>query len=182
MRNLIDSSIEWEKIGSHDKSQYKYEITEAVISKETGVLSITLRLNFIMPNSDMHKIAGIIAHQFGDLEDVKFKFIYEDVLLTEEEIISLFIPHMIDIINGDYIVWTQSILKNKYTFDGKNLIINTLGNFATKQLNKKVAVLFRDLLKSYFNMNVNVSFINDEENYAIANEKWHKTEEQDIQK
>ncbi|MDO5303333.1 MAG: PolC-type DNA polymerase III [Clostridia bacterium] len=180
MRDLIDKSIEWDKLNSHDKSQYKYEITEAVISSETGVLSVTLRLNFIMPNVDVHKIAGIIAHQFGELKDVKFTFNYEEVILTEEEIIPLFIPHMIDIVNGDYLVWTQSIIKDKYSFDGEKLSINTLGKFATAQLNKKVAVLFKDLLKKNFDMDVEVSFINDEEHYELASQEWHKSEEKDI--
>lgn len=180
MRDLIDKSIEWDKLNSHDKSQYKYEITEAVISSETGVLSVTLRLNFIMPNVDVHKIAGIIAHQFGELKDVKFTFNYEEVILTEEEIIPLFIPHMIDIVNGDYIVWTQSIIKDKYDFDGEKLVISTLGKFATAHLNKKVAVLFKDLLKENFDMDVEVSFINDEEHYELASQEWHKSEEKDI--
>ena len=182
MRNLIDSSIDWAKLGAHEKSQYKYDITEAVISRETGVLTITLRLNFIIPNLDVHKIAGIVAHQFGDLKDVKFNFIYENVFLTGEEIVSLFIPHMIDIVNGDYVVWTQSIIKDKFDFDGEKLVIHTLGKFATAQLNKNVAVLFKKLLNENFDMNVDVSFINDEENYEIASEKWHEAEETDIKR
>ncbi|MDD6042813.1 MAG: PolC-type DNA polymerase III [Eubacteriaceae bacterium] len=180
MKKLIDSSINWDSIGTHDKSQYRYEITDAVISKETGELTIALRLNFVMPVMDMQKVAGIILHQFGDLKNVRFTYEYEDVILTEKELLTLFIPHMIMIVNGDYILWTQSIIQDKFDFDENTLTIHTIGKFAAKQLNKKVAILFQRLLKENFNMEKKIVFVNDEESYESASEMWKKTEEEEL--
>ena len=60
MRNLIDTSISWDRLGDHERQEYQYWITDAVINSETGVLTITLRLNFVMPVIDMEKLSGII--------------------------------------------------------------------------------------------------------------------------
>ena len=85
MRELIDQSIEWEKIGAHPKENYKYEVTEAVIGKESGVLTITLRLNFVPPHLNMEKLRGILLHQFVELSGVRFHYEFEDVILSSKK-------------------------------------------------------------------------------------------------
>ena len=61
MRELFDKNISWDTVGG-DRSQLQYELTEAVIGKETGVLTIALRLNFIIPYVDLEKIRGIFQN------------------------------------------------------------------------------------------------------------------------
>ena len=180
MRELIDKHINWQGIGNHETGEYHYDITEAVISKETGVLTIKLRLNFIMPSLDMEKLRGIILHSIDHLSDVKFEYIYADMILDEKETVKLFIPHMIEIINGKYAAITKTIQTDKFTFDGEHLKIYALGKLSTEQLNEKVAHLFQQLLNDNFGINTQVTFLNDEEVYSKAAESWKASEESDI--
>ena len=180
MRALIEQNIDWDVLSGHDKSQYTYEITEAVIESETGVLTISLRLNFIMPCLSMAKLKGVILHQIEALKDVKFKYNYENVILSEEEIIPLFIPHMIEIINGKYAAITKSIESSKFICEGEKLQIYALGRLATEQLNEKVAYQFKQLLAEHFGIHKDVTFVNDEDSYMKAAESWIESEESDI--
>lgn len=182
MRALIDKCIEWDKIGNYDPDTYKYEIESAVISKETGVLTITLRLNFIPPCIDMEKIKGILLHQFEHLEGVRFEYIYVNPVLKEEEAVALFIPHMIEIINGKYTSITKSIMTDRFIYDGEKLTIKALGKLSTEQLNDKVAILFERLLRQYLHVETKVLFENDEEIYKKVEEKWIASEEADVRK
>lgn len=180
MRDLIEQSIDWASIGAHEKSEYHYEIKDASLSKETGVLTVTLRLNFVAPYLDMEKVRGIVLHQIDDLKDVRFNYIYENVILSDSELIALFIPHMIGIINGRYATITSTIQTKKFQFDGNHLKIYALGRLSTEQLNAKVAVLFSGLLKDNFGKDVKVRFVNDEDRYREATTDWKSSEESDI--
>ena len=181
MRNLIDTSISWDRLGDHERQEYQYWITDAVINSETGVLTITLRLNFVMPVIDMEKLSGIILHQFSDLKSVEFRYEFADIIQTKEEIIPLFIPHMIRIINGKYASITKTIEPEKFELDGENLVIYALGKFSTEQLNERVALQFQHLLNSHFGLQYKVCFKNDESMYASAKENWMIQEARDIQ-
>ena len=180
MKALIDKCIEWEKIGDYDPDKFRYVIEGAVISKETGVLTITLRLNFIPPCIDMEKVKGILLHQFENLKGVHFEYIYENPVITEVEAVGLFIPHMIEIINGKYTSITKSIITDRFVYSGDELKIKALGKFSTDQLNDRVAVLFQRLLKKYLNVETKVEFENDEEIYRKVEERWTESEEADV--
>lgn len=60
MRELFDKNINWEAVG-YPREQLRYEASEAVIGKETGVLDIKLRLNFVVPHLDLERIRGICS-------------------------------------------------------------------------------------------------------------------------
>lgn len=180
MKELIEQNISWDALGNHPKKDFRYEIEGASIHKETGVFTVTLRLNFIMPALDMAKVRGILLHQFSDLSDVKFEYIYENIILSEEEIIGLFIPHMIEIINGRFAAITKTIEPKKYRIEDGKVIVFALGRLATEQLNDKVAYLFKGLLNRHFGIRKDVEFRNDEENYHKAAESWKASEESDI--
>ena len=53
MRNLIEKAVDWASIGDYPRETFTYTIDRAVIQKETGVLSIDMTLNFVMPHLDM---------------------------------------------------------------------------------------------------------------------------------
>ena len=112
-------------------------------------LNITLRLNFVPPYLDMEKLKGMILHRIEKLRDVRFSYVYEDVILQQEEIIRLFIPHMIEIINGKYAAITKTIQADKFTYNGQTLSIFALGRRSTEQLNEKVSRLFLSLIHIY---------------------------------
>ena len=59
------------------------------------------------------------------------------MILDEKETVKLFIPHMIEIINGKYAAITKTIQTDKFTFDGEHLKIYALGKLSTEQLNEK---------------------------------------------
>lgn len=179
MRELFDKNINWEAVG-HPREQLKLEAEEAVIGKETGVLNIRLRLNFVVPHLDMERIRGILLHHFPELKGVRFQCVYENVILAPHQVIALFIPHMIEIINGRYAAITKTIQTEKYRFDGETLEILALGRLATEQLNEKVAHQFSALLAEHFDIHTKVIFRNDEERYTAAAESWRSSEESDI--
>ena len=116
MKSLIESTINWNKIGKHPKDSYNYSIEKAVVSKETAVLSMDIRLNFIVPFSDMDRINKIIKNEIPGLKGISLNFIYEDVILSEQEIIKLYIEHMIHEINGSSTAITKTIFPKEFTY------------------------------------------------------------------
>ena len=54
MKDLIRGSINWDALGGQ-KSEYRFELGKAVIHKDTGVLDMPVRLNFVMPFWIMRK-------------------------------------------------------------------------------------------------------------------------------
>ena len=165
MKALIESIISWTKIGKHQKESYNYSIEKAVVSKETAVLSMDLRLNFVIPYHDVDRINKLIQKDFPKLKGVKFNFIYEDVILTEEEIIKHYIEHMKHEINGDYAAITTTIFPQEFTYHDHKLTIMALGEAAVKELNTKVSRLFQNLMHQNFGLQIEVTFANHNDNY-----------------
>lgn len=165
MKALIEQTINWNKIGKHPKENYKYSIEKAVVSKETAVLSLDIRLNFIIPFSDVKRIRKQVINEIPELKDVTFHFIYENMVLSKEEIIKLYIPHMIHGVNGEYAGITKTIFPKEYTYDHGQLTIMALGDVAVRELNRRVADQFQVLLQRNFSLNVEVRFANHEDSY-----------------
>ena len=161
MRNLIEKTVNWEVIGPYDKSKYRFEIDRAVIHKATGELHIDITLNFIVPHIDSDRLKALLINKLDGISGVKFNYIYKDVIMEESDIIRMFIPHMIEIVNGEYTAITKTIETDTYEYNGETLKIFALGKVATEQLNLKVAVLFKGLLKEHFDIAANVKFINN---------------------
>ena len=130
MREVIDGAICWEKIGAGNrhKDEFKYRLGKGVIHKETGVLTLPVTLNFVMPFLDCEKIKAVIMNKLDMLTDVEFDFTYEDMILTTEEIVSLYIPHMIHMLNGSYVAITKAIDEKKFDLEDGRLTIYSLGN------------------------------------------------------
>jgi DNA polymerase-3 subunit alpha (Gram-positive type) len=165
LKALIEQTINWNKIGKHPKENYKYSIEKAVVSKETAVLSLDIRLNFIIPFSDVKRIRKQVINEIPELKDVTFHFIYENMVLSKEEIIKLYIPHMIHGVNGEYAGITKTIFPKEYTYDHGQLTIMALGDVAVRELNRRVADQFQVLLQRNFSLNVEVRFANHEDSY-----------------
>lgn len=179
MKNLIENSISWPKLGSHPKEEYRFAIERAVLGKYDNVLRIQVRLNFVMPFSDVEKIQVIAKEEVNGLSAVELRFVYEDMIQTPGEIIGLFIEHMIHIVNGSYAAITKTIFPEKFRMEGDNLIIYALGNTAVEMLNKQVASRFSKLLAENFDISVNVSFENHQEIYEKAHQQIIEKEKAD---
>ena len=165
MNSLIENTISWSKIGKHSKESYIYTIEKAVVSKETAVLSVDIRLNFIIPFSDVDRISKLIQNEIAGLKGVTLKFIYEDVILSEQEIIKLSLEHMIHEINGSFAAITKTIFPKEFTLQDGQLTIMALGAVAVDELNGKVAAQFEQYLRRDFNIDIKVVFENHEDNY-----------------
>ncbi len=108
MKDLIRGSINWDALGGQ-KSEYRFELGKAVIHKDTGVLDMPVRLNFVMPFLDYEKIKAIIIHKLDLITDVNFIFEYENPVLEDETLAKLFLPYMIEEVNGEYVSITKMI-------------------------------------------------------------------------
>lgn len=183
MREIIDGAICWEQIGSgkRDKTEYKYTLGKGVIHKETGVLTLPITLNFVMPFLDCEKIKAIIINKLDMIKDVEFDFKYEDLILSNEEIIGLYIPHMIHILNGSFIAITKAIDEKNFELEDDRLTIYSLGNVATEQLNLRAAQEFSRILAETFGIKVKVEFKNNEELYREKERHFQESEARDIE-
>ena len=184
MREVIDGAICWEKIGAGNrhKDEFKYRLGKGVIHKETGVLTLPVTLNFVMPFLDCEKIKAVIMNKLDMLTDVEFDFTYEDMILTTEEIVSLYIPHMIHMLNGSYVAITKAIDEKKFDLEDGRLTIYSLGNVATEQLNLRAAQEFSRMLADTFDINVKVEFKNNDTLYREKEKSFQESEATDIEK
>ena len=64
MREIIDGALCWEQIGggNRDKSEYRYTLGKGVIHRETGVLTLPVTLNGVMPFLDCEKSKAVIIN------------------------------------------------------------------------------------------------------------------------
>ena len=183
MRKIIDGAISWEQIGDgkRDKTEYKYTLGKGVIHKDTGVLTLPVTLNFVMPFLDCEKIKAVILHKLDMLKDVEFDFTYEDMILTDEEIIGLYIPHMIHVLNGSFVAITKAIDEKNFELEDDRLTIYSLGNVATEQLNLRAAGEFSRILADTFGIKVKVEFRNNEALYRQKEKHFQESEARDIE-
>ena len=183
MREIIAQTLSKYNIGNVPKETLKYELLRASLKKEERVLSVDITLNFVVPIKACNEIKEAIAAKLENkLNGVELNFFYENLILSEEEVIGLFIPHMIDILNGQYSNITRAIQIDNYQWDGNKLTLHAIGNFIVNILNKEVKGLFENLLKRYFGIIAQVEFKNDEELYAKERESFKSAEEDDIKK
>ncbi len=181
MKNLIENSISWPKLGSHPKDEYRFAIERAVLGKYDNTLRIQVRLNFVVPFSDVEKIQVIAKDEVAGLDAVELHFVYEDMIQTPEEVIRLFIEHMIHIVNGSYAAITKTIFPEKFRLEDDNLVIYALGNTSVSLLNEQVASRFAKLLNENFGISVNVSFENHQETYEQAHKQIIEQEKKDAE-
>ena len=123
MKALIENTIHWNKIGKHPRDRYIYSIEKAVVLKETAVLSIDIKLNFVIPFPDVNRISNTILKEVPGLQGVSFNFIYEDMILSEKEIINHYIEHMINEINGSHAAITKTISTKEFIYENGKLTI-----------------------------------------------------------
>ena len=175
MKTLIDSCISWSKIGKHPRESYSYSIKGAVLKKETMTFELDLTLNFIIPYGDTEKMKKRIRKEFPEISGLSFRYFYEDVILSREEVMGLYIEHMIAEINGEYAHLTKTIFPDQYEYSGGVLTIKALGEAAVNQLNRRTASLFARLLDRDFGISAKVVFENNRDTYRAK-----KKEKEDL--
>lgn len=180
MKNLISESIDWEALGGQ-KSEYRFELGKGVIHKETGVLDMPVRLNFVIPFLDCEKIKAIIINKLDVISDVNFIFEYENQVLDEETVARLFLPYMIAEVNGEYISITKMIDEKRVKTEGNRVTYYALGEFATEQLNNKLARKFSEIIKKRFGFNMEIRFENNVEKYEQMHKDFRDSERKEIE-
>ncbi len=183
MREIIEQALSKCNVGSVPAESLKYTLDRASIKTEKRVLSVDITLNFVMPIAACKEIKkGIAARLDNKLFGIELNFFYKDMVLSENEIIGLFIPHMIEIVNGEFGGITKTIQAQKYEWDGQHLIMHAIGDFTVNLLNKEAKQKFQNLLRQYFGIQASIEFKNDEEQFAIVNQAFKEAEAEDIKK
>ena len=157
MKNILDSYI---------REGYRYKVEKAVMTKETGALTLYIRLNFIVPAEDIGRIEEAIKKGIPAVSQTDIRFIYEDVRLDRTDIFDRFIGHMIRMSNGRYSAVTKMIYPHEFREEEGYLTIYALGETAVRTLNSQVASEFQKMLKDNFDIDIKVGFKNHEDEYA----------------
>ena len=61
MLDLIHKTISWEKLYTHNKEECRISITKATVNKSGDTLKLAIKLNFIIPESDIDDIKKAIS-------------------------------------------------------------------------------------------------------------------------
>ena len=126
MKQIIEETVSWDAIGEHDRSEYAYSLEKALISKDGHSLTISLGLNFIIPFSDLEILRQEIEHKMPGITDVRFAFSYRDMVLTEREIIKLFIPYAAEEAGGDHAAIWEKIQNEFALSDGASAVFQDI--------------------------------------------------------
>lgn len=181
MKSIIDDVLKKNNIQQQLEGRGKYSITHASVKREERVLSVDITLNFIMPISACDEIKKAVKEKLqGKVRDVQLNFTYQDVIHDTEELLKLFLPHMIRIINGNYAGITRAIQTDSVRWDGEQLHIYAVGEFTVELLNSHVKKVFEKLIRESFGMKVRVEFKNNQELFRRESEAFRQTEKEEI--
>jgi DNA polymerase III subunit alpha, Gram-positive type len=156
MKHILDSI---------KKENETYEIIKAVVSGDTGILSMDIRLNFIVPMEQVRRIKKSMMEEIPGLSGVEISFFYYEVTLDRDDTIGLFIEHMVELVNGKYSVITKTIFPKEFWVEDGVLFIYALGDTAVEKLNQEVAPKFSQLLMHHFSIDLKVKFLNHKVKY-----------------
>lgn len=182
MRRILESSIDFSKLGGLTEKDLKLETKKAVISEEGKKLTLELELNFVLPYEAVDKFRRTLLGQLRDIEDVEIRFTYRDLLQSREEALRFYIYHMITLVNGRFAHVTKTIYPERFLLEADKLIIYALGQLSVDVLNKEVAERFRELLKKDLDMDVSVVFENDSYSYRHVGKHLEEKEREVFEK
>ncbi len=181
MNDIIDKALSMCGIDMSKNPAYEYKLTRASIKKDQRVLSLDITLNFVMPIEACHMVTDMLAQQMGGkIGGVHINFSYGYMAADQQEIIRLFIPHMIEIVNGGYTGITSAICTDSLQWDGKHLTIYAIGEFTVELLNRELKGRFEQLLRENFSIDAEIRFENNEELFKKEAEQFQAKEEKDI--
>lgn len=165
MLKILEESIDFSRLKNHEKDEFKVEIKKAVISKNTRTLCVELELNFVLPMESADRLKKKLLAGIPGIDDVKLKMSFKDMVQTDEEALSFYIHHMIEIVNGRYAHVTKTIYTDEFEFTGDVLVIYALGEVAVKGLNDQVAGKFEELIARDLGIEIQVIFKNKRDAY-----------------
>lgn len=164
MENLINNSIKWDSIGKYSRSIYNFCIESASIFEKTGELAVKLRLNFIIPYGDMRRIREEIRTSVKGLRGVRFQCAYENVVLTRDEIVGLFLPYLSEMLNEKFSGFAagegifDGFAAGEGRFNDKELVFMVDSAEAATGLNAEAAAWISELFEENFGFSLPVRF------------------------
>ena len=170
MRRLIDSVVDWVGItnGRIAKEEYRFELGQGVMHKETGILVVPMTLNFVLPYDELLKLKALVKSKLDFIEDVKFRFSFRDMVMNEEEIVRHYLPYLIQILEGNGSGFAKAIDRRFFEIregEHRTLVLHCFGKTCEEQLNETVSSQFERILLRNFGMRLKVLFENDHEEY-----------------
>ena len=158
MKNLFDSCLTQDK--------YEYSLEDASLSRETGKLIITVKTNFVIPVEEVDKVSSALDNSIPGVKSINFKFRYHNVCMSEDELIPLYLKHMIKIVNGKYAHLTGTILEENIHVGDTDVTVYVIGKRIAEELNNQLADRFGSMLADSFGIQKTFKFVNDKEEYA----------------
>ncbi len=162
MLGFIEQTIDWKLVGDYERDRLKCKVEVAELNAKSLIFKLKLKLNFIIPYVDTQRIKGIIMSQIKELKGVDVEFVYEDVVLRQEDIIRLSIEHIIHEINGEYSSITRTIRTDSCEIIDDTVYLDAMGGVVVRKLNDEVSKLFSRILKRDFGLTKNIVFRHDE--------------------
>lgn len=141
------------------------------MSKETGELTIDIRLNFVLPVDEINKAKEKLEGEVPGVTGVTLNFIYDDMAMGIEEIMPLFVEHMIKKVNGKYSHITNTIRRDAFDVSSDELKLFVVGERIAYELNESLSLIFSDMINEAFGYKYKITFVNDEKAYEEAEKK-----------
>lgn len=181
MTEIIEEILASCDMGSLPQEALRYSLDRASLSRGDGVLSIEMTLNFVLPIEARDRLAEQLSKSLGhEKEKIRFNFTYSQLAMEPATAMKLFLPYMIEIVNGEYSSLTKTIQTDSAVWDGKQLVIYALGDFAVEKLNEEVKKKFSLLLRERLGLEAEIVFQNDVKTYEDQVRALREGEEEEL--
>ncbi len=178
MNKLIQDFVSWDKLPEENRNRMDCVIEDAQIRRETGVLSLDMRLNFVVPSEDDRRLKEAVIRQLKGLTGVELNYQYDsdNMVLSEEEILRLYLPRLIR--QGDTI-GKVAFDPSRVEISGRSAVLGSFGLMATEQMNKELSGELVRQVSETFGFPCTVRFENDDERYSEIQKKRNRELTQD---
>lgn len=158
MKELLDSTLV--------KSEYEYSLLGASLHRESGLLNLSIKLNYIIEKDDIVQIKEKIKSTIPGVCQVKVNFSYEDMVLSPRKLVEEYLKS-IELFCEDIIM--VNIVKNaKVAMDEDKVLLFVVGENLVEVLNEKVADEISWTFNKYFKNNKKFEFCHDVESFQVA--------------
>ena len=164
MKTFIENHITWQKLAPHDRGEFLLNVEHATVIRETQALNIDIALNFIIPHEDLSVITAAFRKEIGGLRDVSYRFRYDHPVLSEDELLTLYIPHMMDSMS-DLGRLRHTADTGSFLVSGDQVILYALGEQTVRSLNEIAAPAMSRMFQHDFGIRKMFVFRNKDEEY-----------------
>ncbi len=170
MNELIRDNIDWAALPPEGDMAYRCEVEDAYIGKKTGLLTVALGLNFVVPYQDDRKIKQAIAKSLPGIPGVQLEYRYdrEHMAVPKESILKNYAARMVHERGG---LFGRAVDPASAEAVGDQVVFTSFGKLATKKLNEEEAGQISASLEEAFGLDCQVRFEYDEESYSAAERK-----------